>query len=102
MSQPTDVLPIKECLAILQRWKKDGATQEERKDCLTKTSRLITDDAMVNQFLERVAKSAQMAKEINSQFSDQMLMLIGLAIFIIGYTLMQDWRAIWDVSPDFV
>ncbi|KAJ2932307.1 hypothetical protein H1R20_g4779, partial [Candolleomyces eurysporus] len=97
MSQPTDILPLEECLAILQRWKKDGATEEEREDFLRKTSRLITDDEMVNQFLEKVAKSAQMAKEINTQFSDQMLMLIALAIFLIGYGLMEDWRVIWDV-----
>ncbi|KAJ2932312.1 hypothetical protein H1R20_g1508, partial [Candolleomyces eurysporus] len=96
MSQPTDILPIEECLVILQRWKKDGATEEEREEFLTKTSRMITDDEMVNQFLEKVAKSAQMAKEINTQFSDQMMMLIGLAIFLIGYTLMEDWRVIWD------
>ncbi|KAJ2924808.1 hypothetical protein H1R20_g12288, partial [Candolleomyces eurysporus] len=60
---------------ILQRWQKDGLTDEEKDELLTASFQLLADKAAVEAFGDNIAEVAQLAAHIDKTFGEVEIIL---------------------------
>lgn len=99
MSQSSNPLSIEECETILQRWQKEGLTDEERNEYVVYASAMLTDSKQVSDLQERIRQSAEMAKRIDREFYSEEIRFQTLAGWYYPYTPLYDtWRGYVAVS----
>ena len=68
---PVAILSYEDCLAILQRWKRDGPTQEEKDEFTFTALAQLNDHNEVQLIHEDISQAAEMAQSIDKIFSEQ-------------------------------
>ena len=103
MSQPdTSILSIKECFAIVERWRKDGPTEEERNDFVKRALDKAIDSDMVNEFLKKVSEAGKLGERINEtmrQLGEQMVWILPDHWVMVG--LIPEWKDFREVRLDY-
>ena len=81
------ILSYEDCLEILQRWKRDGPTQEEKDEfTLTALAHWLNDHNEVKLIQEDISQAAEMAESIDKVFTKIQNQLWGLWLPLLPYT----------------
>ena len=81
------ILSYEDCLAILQRWKRDGPTQEEKDEFTLTALAQLNDHNEVKLIQEDILQAAEMAQSIDKVFTKIQNQLWALWLpFLLLYT----------------
>ena len=91
-------LSPEEIQTILQRWEKDGLTDEEKEEFLTTSLQLLADQAAAKSFGDNIAEIAQLAAGVDRTFGEVHLILWINALFY-GPDSLHKWISFEEVCP---
>ena len=85
-------LSYEDCLEILQRWKRDGPTQEEKDEFTVTALAQLNDHNEVKLIQEDISQAAEMAQSIDKVFTEEQKQLFLLStIWPIFLPLYTEW-----------
>lgn len=94
MSQTSNVLSVEECQAIIQRWQKEGLTQDERHGLVAMASAVFTDSTQMADFQEKISSSVNFSKQIDAVFL-HVDKTLASKVLVIAFLFHEDIHAIW-------
>ena len=93
---PVAILSYEDCLAILQRWKRDGPTQEEKDEFILTALTQLNDYNEVKLIHdEDISQAAEMAQSIDKVFTEIQNHL--WALWLVLLHLFKEWTGYKEV-----
>ena len=93
------ILSHEDCLEILQRWKRDGPTQEEKDEFTLTALAQLNDHNEVNLIQEDISQAAEMAESIDKIFTEVQKQFLLLSMFFVPFlVLLIEWTGYKEVK----
>ena len=92
-------LSYEDCLEILQRWKRDGPTQEEKDEFTVTALAQLNDHNEVKLIQDDISQAAEMAQSIDQVFTELQKQFLLLSLLWIPFVILYaEWTGYKQVK----